>query len=319
MSQFIDLLREHVKTPFLGAFAYGSAVFNQTELENNEKNTNTNTNKMVDYLVIVKDNELSTWHHDNYQINPMDYPLIGRLVLENFSLFNESVYYIPDVVVTSSQGKRRIKYGVVGWDVLRRDLFTWNSLFLAGRLHKPTIRYDSGDTLLDEATDFNLNSALRVSLLQLSHQNHLDFNKILHKIVALSYTKDPRLLLAESPKKVENIITGQKRELEAMYLEKYEEMKCEYGGCGLKDAAVKIALLNNLPYTLKHELQMIHPLYPDLWKIALSHDTPRLVTEAIGRIVRRSAWKQMALGAISTPIGKAIKYALMKMGKRLRG
>ena len=310
MAQFIDLLREHVKTPFLSAFAYGSAVFNQHQAEARGNNA-----KMIDYLVVVEDNELTKWHRQNRLINPQDYPFVGRIALENFHLFDGSVYYIPDVQV-SSQGANRIKYGVVGWDVLRRDLYSWNSLFLAGRLQKPTIRYDSGDALINEAMEFNLISALRVSLLQLSNHDHFDFNHILHKIVALSYTNDPRLLLAESPRKVENIVRGQREELEAMYLEKYETA---YGGCRLKDPAVKLGLLANLPFTLKCELQLLDPLYPDLWRIALSEETPRLVTEAVGRIVRRSAWRQMALGAISTPVGKAFRYALRKMSKRLGG
>lgn len=303
MAQFIDLLREHVRTPFLSAFAYGSGVFSQ-----NHPIAGTD-NKMVDYLVVVEDNELTRWHRQNYQINPQDYPLAGRLAIEHSNLFKESVYYIPDVEVSAQNGRRRrIKYGVVGWEVLRRDLFTWNSLFLAGRLHKPTVK--SGvDAIIDGAMDLNLNSALQVALLQLSNEPQIDFNRILQKIVAISYTRDPRLLLAESPKKVENIVAGQKNELEAMYLEKYEATK----GWQLRDPAVRMNLLASLPFTLKAELQP-----SDLWRIALSGETPRLVTEAVGRIVRRSAWRQMALGSISTPIGKAFKYALSKVSKRLK-
>ena len=305
---YLDLLREHLKTPFIGAFAYGSGVFAQG------KPLLDTSKKMIDYLVVVRDNELVSWHRDNYQINPRDYPIIGRLALEKTNIFNDAVYYVPDVTVRSS----RIKYGVVGWDVLRQDLYNWNSLFLAGRLHKPTIMdMCESDGIINSAMESNLNSALRVALLQLSNRNDFDFNDVLYKIVGISYTNDPRLLLAESPRKIENILMGQKKELEAMYIEKYVRMVSKgTGGVGyLKDPAAKIKLLRDLPYTLKNELNTAN----DLWRIALSDDTPLLVTEAVGRIVRRSAWKQMALGTISTPVFKAAKYAISKMSKRFRG
>lgn len=317
---YLDLLREHLKTPFIGAFAYGSGVFAQGKpLLDTSSNS-----KMIDYLVVVRDNELFSWHRDNYRINPRDYPIIGRITLEKTNLFNDAVYYVPDVIVRTHSSGKRIKYGVVGWDVLRQDLYNWNSLFLAGRLHKPTITdMCESDGIINSAMESNLNSALGVALLQLSNRNDFDFNDVLYKIVGISYTNDPRLLLAESPRKIENILIGQKKELEAMYIEKYERIICKGTGVGisassLKDPAVKIKLLRDLPYTLKNELNTAAAT-DDLWRIALSNDTPRLVTEAVGRIVRRSAWKQMALGTISTPVFKAAKYAISKMSKRFRG
>ena len=313
---YLDLLRDHLKTPFIGAFAYGSGVFAQGKpLPDTIKSSNS---KMIDYLVVVRDNELVSWHRDNYRINPRDYPIIGRIALERTNLFSDAVYYVPDVTVCTHSSGKRIKYGVVGWDVLRQDLYNWNSLFLAGRLHKPTIMdMCESDGIINSAMESNLNSALRVALLQLSNRNDFDFNDVLYKIVGISYTNDPRLLLAESPRKIENILIGQKKELEAMYIEKYERIVSGASASSLKDPAVKIKLLRDLPYTLKNELNTAAT--DDLWRIALSNDTPLLVTEAVGRIVRRSAWKQMALGMISTPVFKAAKYVISKMSKRFRG
>lgn len=316
MSGFLEILKEHVKTPFLAAFAYGSAVFKQRKMEKYKK--------MIDYLVIVKDDQLSQWHRENYKNNPNDYPLIGKFVLDNSKLFNESVYYVPDVQ-TSRDGGNQIKYGVVGWDVLKRDLYTWNSLFLAGRLQKPTLRCDYScdefsSNIIDKCMEFNYISALKVALLQLSNRSHFDFNHVLHKIVALSYTNDPRLLLAESPNKISNIVQGQGRELEEIYWEKYEMMRRDGYIQGLNDPLVKLNLLNDLPFNLKYELINNHNNYNnknDLWKLSLSNDSSRLITDAIGRIVRRSAWKQMSLGIVSTPLGKAFKYAITKIGKRI--
>lgn len=59
-----------------------------------------------------------------------------------------------------------IKYGVVRMAALQRDLLHWNSLYCAGRLHKPvaTLRQHAAVTA---AQQHNLQAALRVALLLL--------------------------------------------------------------------------------------------------------------------------------------------------------
>lgn len=306
---FIELLRSHVKTPFITAFAYGSGVFKQRQQQH--------VNKMIDYLVVVRGEELTRWHESNSKMNPLDYPTLGKLALNHSKLFHEAVYYVPDVSVSGD--KRRIKYGVVGWEWLLRDLFTWETMFLAGRLQKPTIRSEIEDEemrrVLDSAMEYNLDSALRTSLLLNSHCPNFsgDFIQILKGIVSLSYTNDPRMFLAESPQKVENIVRGQLRELEAMYLERYEAMRRDGKGT-LNDPLVRMKLISNLPLTLKSELLTKSS---SLWQVALNNSpNNRDLYEAIGRIVRRGAWKQVILGTISTPPSKAISYAFAKIQKR---
>ena len=103
-----------------------------------------------------------------------------------------------------------------------------------------------------------------------------------------------------------------------MYLERYESKIKEFG-LNFNDPIIKMNLLNNLPLNLKIELKKMEnnsSNHSNLWGIALSNDTSKLVTKAVGRIVRRSAWRQMSLGTISTPIGKVIKYTLNKISKR---
>ena len=59
-----------------------------------------------------------------------------------------------------------IKYGVVGMDTLLRDLTSWESLLLAGRLHKPVLHVVRDDAVI-KAVDANLQAALATSLLLL--------------------------------------------------------------------------------------------------------------------------------------------------------
>jgi mitochondrial translocator assembly and maintenance protein 41 len=299
---FIELLRSHIKTPFMTAFAYGSGVFKQQGVIGN---------KMIDYLVVVEDDKLTGWHESNFIENPRDYPLLGKLAISNSKLFDEAVYYVPSVTVS---GDKMIKYGVLGWGTLIKDLFTWDSIFLAGRLQKPTIRSDHEldedmKNILALAMEYNLDSALNASIL-LNPRLSNDFIAILKGIVFLSYTNDPRLMIAESPQKVDNIVKGQLKELESMYLDRFEKKK---SSVGFGDPMGRLKILNNLPSNLKTELLNESP---SLWQVALNNNNNNLLKSAIGRIVRRSAWKQMILGSISTPLNKAASYAFDKVKKR---
>ena len=322
---FIELLRSHIKTPFITAFAYGSGVFKQGQVHGAVANVNHKNNKMIDYLVVVRDEELSTWHENNFLHNPNDYPVLGKLAAIRSNLFKNSIYYVPNVQISNG---RAIKYGVVGWDVLIRDLFTWDYLFLAGRLQKPTKRssiiknnacMDDYDLLnlkdtIDCALEYNLDSALRTALLL---DPIPDFIAIVSKIVSLSYTNDPRLWFAESPQKIQNIVKGQIKELEEMYLEKFEGFKTQFSGI-FSDPIVRLELLNNLPLALKNELlnQLNSSRNDSLWQIALNNKDHSVLASALGRIVKRSAWKQMFLGTISTSPAQIFLYSLAKVKKR---
>ena len=267
--------------------------------------------KMVDFLVLIQDDKLLQWHAENAANHPEDYPILGRVTLFQTKMYNESVYYVPDVQIDG----RRIKYGVVGLETLLRDLYTWNSMFLAGRLHKPTLmdEIDCCDWIkqaIHRAMESNYDAALRTAVLLTGSE---DFRSILKGIVSLSYTNDPRLLLAESPRKIENILTGQLEELESIYLERWEEFK-RRDGAKLWDPLERMRILSGLPCALKSEISLLNG---SLWSAALKND-PINLSNAIGRIVRRSAWNQMLLGSISTPPLKAFSYVMNKMKKRFQ-
>lgn len=59
-----------------------------------------------------------------------------------------------------------VKYGVVGVDTLLRDLTAWDTLLVAGRLHKPVIHIVQ-DKAVMAAVSANLQAALAASLLML--------------------------------------------------------------------------------------------------------------------------------------------------------
>jgi mitochondrial translocator assembly and maintenance protein 41 len=60
----------------------------------------------------------------------------------------------------------RIKYGVVSMHHLLRDLDEWETLYLAGRLHKP-VNILREEAKVHLASQENLKNAVKVALLQL--------------------------------------------------------------------------------------------------------------------------------------------------------
>ena len=59
-----------------------------------------------------------------------------------------------------------IKYGVVSTSALLRDLWSWDSFYVAGRLHKPVL-FLVRDAAVDRAVAANIDAALAAALLLL--------------------------------------------------------------------------------------------------------------------------------------------------------
>ena len=59
-----------------------------------------------------------------------------------------------------------IKYGVVSTSALLRDLWNWDSFYVAGRLHKPVL-FLVRDAAVDRAVAANIDAALAAALLLL--------------------------------------------------------------------------------------------------------------------------------------------------------
>ena len=124
--------------------------------------------------------------------------------------YGAGVYFNPYVEVNG----RTIKYGVVTIDDLCADLEGWQTLYLAGRMHKPVkILRDHPQVRL--ANQRNLYSAIRTALLLLpesftEHQLYTTIGKI-------SYMGDPRMAFGENPRKVENIVNAQLEHFRRLY------------------------------------------------------------------------------------------------------
>jgi mitochondrial translocator assembly and maintenance protein 41 len=228
--EFKEALRQILwkfKAPIRYAFAYGSGVFTQKGSQSSPSSRSTlhphppgaitkvqdGGQKMIDFIFGVSYSQ--HWHSLNLQEHRDHYSAVGSLgsyaVSKLQDSFGAGLYFNPYVTVNGTL----IKYGVVNLDTLCRDLSEWDTLYLAGRLHKPVkILRDNPSVRL--ANQVNLISAVRTALLLLPS----DFTEqqLYSTIAGISYMGDPRMVLpAEDPKKVLNIVQGQLPNFRRLY------------------------------------------------------------------------------------------------------
>ncbi|KAI0813585.1 mitochondrial matrix Mmp37 [Xylaria sp. FL0064] len=219
--EFKEALRQLLwkfRAPIRYAFAYGSGVFPQssggtaTEAEIKAvhpkapaavQKAQNGSPKMIDFIFGVSHTQ--HWHSLNLSQHRDHYSALGSLGSGAVSYVQDKwgagVYFNPYVTVDGIQ----IKYGVVNLDTLCRDLSEWDSLYLAGRLHKP-VKILRDDPRVRLSNQINLLSALRTALLLLPPT--FTEQELYATIAGISYLGDPRMALpTENPKKVSNIVS----------------------------------------------------------------------------------------------------------------
>lgn len=210
-SELHDTLRSvlwQFKSPIRFAFAYGSGVFPQkgyASLKGPGK-------PMVDFIFGVS--YAQHFHSLNLHDHWDHYSFLRRFgsgaishIQQNYGA---SVYFNPYVEVNGVM----IKYGVVLLDDLCNDLNDWNTLYLAGRMHKP-VKILRDHPQVRMANQRNLYSAVRTALLLLPEK--FDEQDLYTTISRISYMGDPRMAFGENPKKVENIVNAQLSHFRRLY------------------------------------------------------------------------------------------------------
>jgi mitochondrial translocator assembly and maintenance protein 41 len=162
------------------------------------------------------------WHSLNLHQHRDHYSGLGSLGSAVVSSVQDSwgagVYFNPYITVNGTL----IKYGVVNLDTLARDLHTWDTLYLAGRLQKP-VKILRDDPRVRLAQQINLISAVRVALLMLPEQ--FTERELFTAIASISYMGDPRMRFwAENPQKVTNIVNHQLPNFRQLYLPLIEDL-----------------------------------------------------------------------------------------------
>ncbi|KAI5921441.1 mitochondrial matrix Mmp37-domain-containing protein [Camillea tinctor] len=221
--EFKEVLRQvlwRFRAPIRYAFAYGSGVFPQgtgggaaTEAEIKAvhpkaplavQKAQDGAPKMIDFIFGVSHTQ--HWHSLNLMQHRDHYSGLGSLgsaaVSHVQDKWGAGVYFNPYVTVDGIL----IKYGVVSLDTLCRDLSEWDTLYLAGRLHKP-VKILRDDPRVRLSNQINLLSALRTAFLLLPET--FTEQELYATIAGISYLGDPRMAFpTENPKKVTNIVNN---------------------------------------------------------------------------------------------------------------
>lgn len=326
------LLEEIVATfnsPIRYAFAYGSGVFEQQGSNSLDKNKK----PMLDFIFAVSHPE--HWHSINLAQNPSHYALHARLLGSDFvgRLQNwgpAAVWFNPFVPVSGVN----IKYGVVSIDNLCTDLLTWNSLYVAGRMHKP-LRIIKDDARVRLTQQVNLTSAIRTALLTLPET--FEEGQLFERIAALSYQGDLRMALPfENRSKIANIVNAQTPQFKELYYRLVvglpgvhwspESTTIHQDG----SPKTKAAHVRKLPSELRSRIEAQFAGKPgvpskdsdepEYWsRLAGDSSLPDLVQSEVNSIVRYSSTIQTAKGLITSGVGTSVKYAGKKIVKYWQG
>lgn len=183
------------------AITYGSGVFPQKGYSAKDVR-----NAMLDVILGVEN--LEEWHLVNLAKNPQHYSWIRHLNAKSVAKLDE-VGFGHVLYNRSEMGpereKRPVKYGVISLSSLKRDLLTWDSLYVAGRLQKPVCILKAREDIIRSMNE-NLKSAVLAVLPLLPPR--FSARELFLAITGLSYNGDIRTWFAENPNKVENIVSG---------------------------------------------------------------------------------------------------------------
>ncbi|KAJ2453751.1 Mitochondrial translocator assembly and maintenance protein 41 [Coemansia sp. RSA 2337] len=307
--------------PIRYAFAYGSGVYKQTGYGGASK-------PMIDIIFAVSHPD--HWHALNISQNRSHYSFMGTLGSNAVAFAQErlgaGVYYNPFVEINGVL----IKYGVVSIDTLSSDLLNWDTLYLAGRMHKPTLTLRR-DPLMRITKQVNLTHAVRAALLMLP--KNFSNEELFRAIASLSFSGDFRMKIGgENPQKVHNIVEAQLPLFKSRYGSIIEGLpNLEYIGQDLlqqdMSPMARAAMVRKMPnsfydHLVKQGRKSGIRLPPGLGAEAIN--TERLVamenisgltTKAIESIVARPALTQSIKGLLSSGLTKSVAYMYSKNTK----
>lgn len=281
----------------VGVYGYGSGVFKQSNTEE--------TNPLTDVVFIVDD--IKAWHQANMKMNSRDYSLIGRVHLnrKNISKLKgkNGITYFSEI---KDEGYI-FKYGVIEVEDFKRGLNTWDNLFMAGRFHKPVMEISSNDDIR-EAISFNRDTALMIACLFCNDVTTRE--DIYRKLCGISYLGDARMVIAENPHKVENIVNGSFDKLSDMYpLNEDYLLECKDGTVLICHDRL-LGRMYELPERLLEYLEDMGTDFNDLDMVRIN------LYEYIMSRNKVESRAQILQGVKTNGIIRSIPYALAKVKKR---
>jgi translocator assembly and maintenance protein 41 len=290
----VPKLRDLVHSTFpsneiVHAFGYGSGVFSQGRDPG-----------MLDLIFVVRDAQ--AWHQANQARNPGHYAFWLR-TMDPQGLFATGIQRTfrhgrdGKVFFHVIENPVPLKYGVIQNEDFIQDLTQWESLYVAGRLHKPILtipiegslpgKYD--DELIrqqqQKAQYFNLQAAVATALLLSPLASHnVSWLQFYSQIASLSYTGDFRMAVGgEDPHKIQKLVQtpGQLERFHVLYRDGVENHPTintnstsvlnELEGLGL--LSIEDQGLQWNPQDVSSRTQLIQQLPPRIQRLLLEPST----------------------------------------------
>mmetsp|Transcript_33985 Transcript_33985/g.38675 ORF Transcript_33985/g.38675 Transcript_33985/m.38675 type:complete len:322 (+) Transcript_33985:40-1005(+) len=290
--------------PVCYAFGYGSGVFEQEE----ENNTNKQEKKMIDLIFVVE--SVKEFHTELLSKHSNHYSLLCRLGGPKFvtRLNHGGVFFHPYVKLDTNT-LIEIKYGIVEKKVLLDDLMNWTSLYLAGRLHKPTLSLIDNDEIRIAQENHNLPNALATALLLLKEKQQqktdtYSLSSLFRSVAQLSYMGDARLDVGgEDPDKIRKLVHGN--------ADQFDRFRNLYEPSINRFVSEGIVSTRNNEIIVRNEEALRQQLPLQL------RTTGTNLVSSINKIVRRSSRSQSLKGIVTAGIFKSTRYAIAKLSKGL--
>ncbi|KAK4292612.1 hypothetical protein Pmani_034633 [Petrolisthes manimaculis] len=282
---------------------------------------------MMDFIFVVRDTQ--DWHQHNLALNPRHYSslrLAGPHFLANIQEnWGAKIYF--NTLIPTHEGL--IKYGVISHSSLVADLLDWETLYVAGRLHKPVLmlHQDAHDEELRNALKINLFSAIHTALLLLPES--FSEEQLYLTLTGLSYMGDFRMQVGEDQHKVQNIVRAQVQEFRTLYTPVLKELE-EYvildrlRGMGEQDTSPPARLYHLSMLPKKLQLMLMKEWNRDgrkrdledvLRAAAHDTDTDDVIVRGIEDIVKTSSLTQSVKGILTAGVLKSIRYSWSKVKK----
>ena len=354
-------------------YGYGSGVFSQqlqqestvSSLSSNRgddnNNNQQNNTKMIDVILVVDD--ALQFHNENLQLNSHHYSSLFRYtssagvcqyVQRNSPLKDGKVFF--HVVDDDDDDQPKMKYGIIHIDDLVEDLTCWKSLYVAGRLHKPTLPIILNTThessilssqqqqqIIEDAQQINLQAAVSSALLLIqslqqqtaiesdddndNHSNHnpttttIPWTTLYTEIAGLSYSGDFRMKGAEDPQKVSKLVQspGQLTRFHNMYYQPILKPLEQQGLLSLDDINVTGGGITWNPYDGSVRKHLVSNLPPNVQSqlLSSSNSADNNLAQLLANIVAIPARNQSVKGVFTLGFRKSIKYATAKLSKGL--
>ncbi|CCC68226.1 hypothetical protein NCAS_0B01420 [Naumovozyma castellii] len=212
-------IMDNFDAPIRYAFGYGSGVFEQKGYETGDSSPL----PQIDMIFGVTYPE--HFHSLNMRQNPHHYSTLkyfGSKFVSKFQEIGAGIYFNPFVEINGHE----VKYGVVSMKRLLKDLATWDSFYLAGRLQKP-VKILKNDLRVQYWNQLNLKAAATLAkhLTLKRNKGKFDEFQFYKEITGLSYLGDIRYTLGgENPNKVHNIVEKNFERFQLYYKPIYKDV-----------------------------------------------------------------------------------------------